>query len=272
MVIDSHEHIMFPTKVQLDKMDAAGVDKAILFCSAPHPEKASNLNELETEMNTLYKILAGTNSTEDNMKRLEKNISEIITAIDEYPNRFLGFGSVALGLGLEETQNWIDSQITAHFLCGIGEFTPGNEQQILQLDVVFQAIRNTRLYPVWVHTFNPVTSSGIKLLMQLCVRYPEVPVIFGHLGGSNWIDVIKFAKEHDNIYLDLSAAFASIATKMALVELPEKCLYSSDAPYGEPYLYKQLIEFVSPSQSIAKMALGENILRLLDSMNLLREK
>ena len=72
MVIDSHEHIMFPTKVQLDKMDAAGVDKAILFCSAPHPEKASNLNELETEMNTLYKILAGTNSKEDNMKRLEK--------------------------------------------------------------------------------------------------------------------------------------------------------------------------------------------------------
>ena len=174
-----------------------------------------------------------------------------------------------MGLGLEETQNWIDSQITAHSLCGIGEFIPGNGQQILQLDVVFQAIRNTRLYPVWVHTFNPVTLNDIKLLMQLCVRYPEVPVIFGHLGGSNWIDVIKFAKEHDNIYLDLSAAFASIATKMALVELPEKCLYSSDAPYGEPYLYKQLIELVSPSQSIEKMALGENILKLLNSMNLI---
>ena len=25
MVIDSHEHIMFPVKMQLDKMDAAGV-------------------------------------------------------------------------------------------------------------------------------------------------------------------------------------------------------------------------------------------------------
>ena len=52
MIIDSHEHIMFPTKVQLNKMDAAGVDKVILFCSDPHPEKAHNLNELETEMNT----------------------------------------------------------------------------------------------------------------------------------------------------------------------------------------------------------------------------
>ena len=56
---------------------------------------------------------------------------------------------------------------------------------------------------------------------------------------------------------------------MALVELPEKCLYSSDAPYGEPYLYKQLIEFVSPDQTTEKMALGENVLGLLDSLNLI---
>ena len=269
MIIDSHEHLMFPTKMQLDKMDAAGVDKTILFCTAPHPEKASDLNELETEMNTLYKILAGANSKEDNVRRLEKSNLEITTAIKENPNRFLGFGSVPLELSLEETQNWIDTHITDRSLCGIGEFTPGNEQQIIQLETVFQAIMNPRLYPVWVHTFNPVTLSGIKQLMTLCERYPEVPVVFGHLGGSNWIEVIKFAKNHKNVYLDLSAAFASIATKMALVELPEKCLYSSDAPYGEPYLYKQLIEFVSPSQSVANMALGENVLELLDRINLI---
>ena len=82
------------------------------------------------------------------------------------------------------------------------------------------------------------------------------------------MDVIKFAKGHENVYLDLSAAFASIATKMALVELPERCLYSSDAPYGEPYLYRQLIEFVSPDKTTAKMALGENIEKLLDSLGL----
>ena len=109
MVIDSHEHIMFPTKDQLDKMDAAGVDKAILFCTAPHPEKASNLNELETEMNALYKILAGENKKEGNIKRLEKNISEVTAAIKENPDRFCGFVAVPLGLSLNETQTWIDT-------------------------------------------------------------------------------------------------------------------------------------------------------------------
>ncbi len=268
MVIDSHEHIMFPTKTQLEKMDAAGVDRTILFCSAPHPEKAGNLSELESEMDTLYRVLAGANSKKDNIRRLEKNILEVTEAIKDNPDRFLGFGSVPLGLSLEETQEWIETHITANSLCGIGEFTPGNEQQIMELDTVFQSVQNTRLYPVWVHTFHPVTLDGIKRLMALCEKYSEIPVIFGHLGGSNWMDVIKFAKGHENVYLDLSAAFASIATKMALVELPERCLYSSDAPYGEPYLYRQLIEFVSPNQTTAKMALGENIEKLLDSLGL----
>ena len=191
MIIDSHEHIMFPIKMQLDKMDEAGVE-------------------------------------------------------------------------LEETEKWMDTQITSNSLYGIGEFTPGSEQQIKQLETIFQALMATKIYPVWVHTFHPVTVDGIKLLMSLCEQYPGIPVIFGHLGGSNWMDVIKFAKEHGNVYLDLSAAFASIATRMALAELPERCLFSSDAPYGEPYLYRQLIEFVSPDKRVTEMALGENISRLLE--------
>lgn len=84
--------------------------------------------------------------------------------------------------------------------------------------------------------------------MDLCEQHPQVPVIFGHLGETNWIEVIKFAKTHGNVFLDLSAAFSSIATRMALIELPEKCFFSSDAPYGEAYLYYELIEFVSPSK------------------------
>lgn len=264
MVIDSHEHIMFPVKMQLDKMDEAGVNKTVLFCTAPHPEKAGTLSELKAEMAALNKILAGFNTKEDNISRLKKNIAEVVEAVRTYPDRFLGFGTVPLGMEIEETEKWIDTQISSNSLYGIGEFTPGSEQQIMQLETIFQALKNTRIYPVWVHTFHPVTISEIKCLMSLCEKYPGIPVIFGHLGGSNWMDVIKFAKEHNDVYLDLSAAFASIATKMALTELPERCLYSSDAPYGEPYLYRQLIEFVSPDKRTAEMALGENISRLLE--------
>lgn len=263
MIIDSHEHMMLPTEMQLKMMDEAGVDKTILFCSAPHPEKACSLNEIEEEMTALYKVLSGDNSKEANIIRQKKNINDIVTVIKKYPDRFLGFGSVPLGMSLTETKDWINDCIVSNSLLGVGEFTPGNEQQILQLDTVFQAIETTVILPVWVHTFAPVTMKGIRILMGLCEKYPKIPIIFGHLGGTNWIEVIKFAKTHNNVYLDLSAAFASIATKMALIELPEKCLFSSDAPYGEPYLYRELIEFVSPSKEITDLALGDNIRKLL---------
>lgn len=263
MIIDSHEHIMLPTEMQLQKMDAAGIDRTVLFCTAPHPERAASLNEIESEMASLYKVLSGSNSKESNMIRQKKNIIELVSIIRKHPDRFTGFGSVPLGMSLDETQAWIHDNIISNSLSGIGEFTPGNEQQMSQLETIFQALEATAVSPVWVHTFSPVTMAGIRLLMGLCEKYPRIPVIFGHLGGTNWMEVINFAKIHQNVYLDLSAAFASIATKMALIELPERCIFSSDAPYGEPYLYRQLVEYVSPSKEIADMALGDNVRKLL---------
>jgi hypothetical protein len=77
------------------------------------------------------------------------------------------------------------------------------------------------------------------------------------------MEVIAFARENENVYLDLSAAFTPLSVKTALVEAPERCLFGSDAPFGETYLVRQLIEYVSPAPEITRMALGENIVNLL---------
>ena len=70
MIIDSHEHLMLPIEMQIEKLNQAGVDKAILFSTVPHPERAKNLAELRGEMNILYKVLAGANNKEANRKRM----------------------------------------------------------------------------------------------------------------------------------------------------------------------------------------------------------
>ena len=99
--------------------------------------------------------------------------------------------------------------------------------------------------------------------MDLTQKYPNVTVIYGQMGGYHWMDVVDFAKTVPNAYIDLSAAFSTLAVRMAITELPDKCIFSSDAPYGEPLLSKQLIEFVSPSKEITDKILGENILKIL---------
>ena len=54
-------------------------------------------------------------------------------------------------------------------------------------------------------------------MFQLAVRYPDIPVIIGHLGGTSWMEVIAAAKENRNIYIDLSAAYAAVEKAAAAV-------------------------------------------------------
>ena len=263
MIIDSHEHLLLPVERQLAKMDEAGIERAVLFGTTPHPELAKDLMALETEMAALQKILAGDNP-QAYCERLREKNAEVSRMVARYPERFWGFGNVPLGLELTQTKAWLEEQITALGLCGVGEIAPGNETQMRQIGTILQAMQRTRIYPLWVHTFAPVSRDSLAILMELCQRYENIPVIFGHLGGTHWLEVIKFAKGQPNVYLDLSAAFSTLAVKMALTELPQRCLYSSDAPYGEPLLSRQLVEYMSPSPAIAAAVLGDNTQRVLN--------
>lgn len=269
MIIDSHEHVILPTTMQIKNLDRAKVDKAILFTTTPHVEhaKSSTLAEIGAEMQVLYQLLSGTYSLQERIEKMKDTILELKKAISFAPDRFYGFGAVPLGLSEEATAAWVKKYVIDSCFKGVGEFTPGSEQQVEQLEPIFKALTAYASLPIWVHTFHPVSAKGIEILMNLCKQYPSVPVIWGHMGGSNWMDVIAFAKEHKNSYLDLSAAFTLLSVKTALTELPDRCLFGSDAPFGEPLLSRQLIEFVSPSMSATNMALGENIANLLQIYN-----
>lgn len=117
--------------------------------------------------------------------------------------------------------------------------------------------------PLWVHTFHPVTLEGIHILMTLCKHFPSVPVVFGHMGGVHWMEVVSFAKEQNSVFLDLSAAYTPLSVRTALTEVPERCLFGSDAPFGDAALCREMIELVSPSPSVTDLALGGNAQRLL---------
>ena len=82
--------------------------------------------------------------------------------------------------------------------------------------------------------------------MELSKKYSEVTLILGHMGGTNWLQTIKMAKENKNIYLDLSATFTTLAPTIAIKELPDRTLFSSDAPFGDPLLVRQMVEKISP--------------------------
>ncbi|RDB64303.1 amidohydrolase [Gordonibacter sp. 28C] len=265
MIIDSHQHVILPTSMQLEGMDRAGVGKAVLFATTPHVERAKSaaLADIDREMQALYRLLGGAFTEQQRRAQMEGTIEELKQAVATAPDRFAGFGPVPLGLSDDDTAAWVEDRVVGNAFRGIGEFTPGSTAQVEQLEPVFRAASDHAGLPLWVHTFNPVAPDGIAALMDLCRRYPSVPVIFGHGGGYSWMDVTAFAKRHPNAYVDLSAAFTPLSVKTALFEVPEQCLFSSDAPFGEPELSRRLVEFASPSPEVTALALGGNTARLL---------
>lgn len=262
MIIDSHAHVILPTEKQILIMDEAGVDKTILFSTTPHPEKANDLKSLEKELFILNNILASSISLNERIKNIKSTTAILKEVIDRNPSKFIGFGLVPLSLNYNETADWINNNIVKNNFYGLGEFSP-TSGQVKYLEIIFEASNELGHLPIWVHTFYPLNFDDIKELIQLAKKYPKVPLILGHMGGIHWIDVIKFAKENNNIYLDLSAVYTILAPTIAIKELPERTLFSSDAPYGNPQLFRKMIEMISPDRKVSEQVLGGNILKLL---------
>jgi uncharacterized protein len=259
MVIDSHCHVMLPVNKHIEIMDEAGVDKTILFYTSIHPELATNVTEFEQEIGKLFKIISGEVNGADARK---KGISQQVEAIRLYPDRFLGFGSVPNGLSYEEACHWIEKEVVARGFLGLGEFTLPSGH-IPQLEPIFQSSSEYGCLPLWVHTFEPLKSEDILELAELAKKYPQIPVIFGHLGGIHWLDTIKLAKDISNAYLDVSAFFTTTALSLAMEELPTRTLFSSDCPYGDPFIVRTAIDRHAKSSEVRDRVLGGNIIEML---------
>lgn len=261
MIIDGHSHVTLPIEEHIQLMDKAGIDKTILFSTTFHPELANNGQEVKEQMKYLNDLLAGKKGSMLEVRRA--STTELLNAIEQYPDRYVGFGAVPIGLGLSDTEQYIEENIVNNNLAGIGEFTLGIGQSYL-LENIFQAVNEYDKMPIWVHAFNPYTLKDICETVAIAKKYPNIKVILGHLGGSNWIETMDIVAETPNLFLDTSAYYSTFVLGTVINEIPEKCIFGVDFPFGDVELSKQAILKYSNSPDIAKAVLGDNIAKILD--------
>ena len=262
MIIDGHSHVFLPVEQHIEIMDKAEVDKTILFTTRIHPERADNLESLKKEMKSLNDIVSGRKNLLLDPS-YKASIGELKQVIKKYPSRFIGFGSVPVGLNQNDTNLYIEENIVKNKFAGMGEFTLQSGGMKI-LTTIFEASRIFGKLPIWIHAFNPLILEDIKEIAELSKKFPEIPVILGHLGGSNWMTAIELAKAIPNLYLDTSAYFSTLVLKIAINELPLKCIFGVDMPYGDLQLSKEAIKKVANEPYVANAVLGDNIARLLN--------
>lgn len=259
MIIDAHSHVHDPVESHLTALDAAGVDRAVLFGTRAHPERAVDLASLRREMSVLDDALAG---GENSIDRYRTAWAELHRTLDAHPSRFIGFGSVPLNLPEQDLAALIDREVVGRGLRGIGELTPP-VGEAARVEPVLAAAHDHGGLPVVVHGSAPTTADDLRTLSRLAARYPAVPLVVSQLGGMNWMEAIELVRATPSMYLELSTATIIFAVRLAIREIPERTLFGSDAPYGDPVLARTAVERVTAPGEVRDLVLGGTLGKLL---------
>ena len=259
MIIDAHSHVHDPVHTHVALLDEAGVDRVVLFGTRPHPERATDLASFRREMSVLNETVSGRSTGADGYRAAWEELGAACAA---HPDRFIGFGKVRLDRPAQQIAAEVEREVVGRGFRGIGELTPPPDGAG-QVEPVLQAAADQGGLPVVVHGFAPTTAGDLATLAGLARRYPSVPLVISQLGGLNWLTAIELARDTPNVYLDLSTANIVFAVRLAIDEVPDRTLFGSDAPYGDPVLARATVERVTRPGALRDRVLGGTLAELL---------
>ncbi|MDT0462124.1 amidohydrolase family protein [Streptomyces gibsoniae] len=259
MIIDAHSHVHDPVHSHIALLDEAGVDRAVLLGTRPHPERATDLASFRDEMSVLDETVSGRPSGPESYQAVWQ---ELESACAAHPDRFIGFGKVRLDQSAERIAADVEREVVGRGFRGVGELTPPPDGAG-QVEPVLRAAADHGGMPVVVHGFAPTTAGDLATLAGLARRYPTVPLVISQLGGLNWMTAIELARETPNLFLELSTANVILAVRLAINEVPDRTLFGSDAPYGDPFLARATVERVTKPGVLRDRVLGGTLAELL---------
>ena len=190
---------------------------------------------------------------------------EMLEAVLRYPGRVYGYVTV--------NPNFPDA-VEPELDRYLGE--PGVVGVKIHPEIHKAAADSPRYAPMWerlnahdglvlAHTWGQTGLCGVDTMRRIARAYPEVRLLLGHSCYNAWEGAIALAAEHENVYLELTAA----AHAYGLIEWmcreagADKVVYGTDYPWFAPFLY---IGFVASSRiragEIRKILYG-NARRLL---------
>jgi uncharacterized protein len=119
--------------------------------------------------------------------------------------------------------------------------------------------------PILMHTWGGSGFDSPQHVAEVAARYPTVPLLMGHSGYGDWDGAIAVAREHANVYLELTAAYAVRGAIERMVEagLSARILFGTDLPWFDPHYPIGCIVFARISDDDRHNILHRNAERLL---------
>lgn len=259
MIIDIHAHVWDDPGAQRRREAEAGVDTTVLLSTRFHPESCNTLEELSVEFG---RLLAGLDERggSDTADPFVAATDELLSALRTQPSS-VGFVNVPLADPAGALAQ-LDAYAGDPRIKGIGELTPAGGEAA-SIEHIFELAEAYGRLPILTHGFAPNTENDLRTYAALANRFPTVPLIVGAFGGTSSMTLIMLAKEHPNLYVDLSSALQVFMVRAAADLIPEQCLFGSNSPYGDPVAARSTVEAAVTDPALRQLLMGENASALL---------
>ncbi|NNG34663.1 amidohydrolase family protein [Nakamurella aerolata] len=228
-MIDIHAHVTDDLDRRLTADAELGIELTVLASTRVHPERTGTTAEVQAEFGRLQQVVAGDPAAGS----FQAAAAELAGAVEAWPARTRALAAAPLWLPPAELADVVEAQLRQPGYVGIGELTPSPDGADAIAPVLALAADHGGI-PVLVHGFWPNTAADLAGYAALAKRYRTVPLIVGAFGGLHAMLAVELACAQPNLYLDLSSALQAFVVAAAIRELPERCLFGSNTPYGVP--------------------------------------
>lgn len=136
--------------------------------------------------------------------------------------------------------------------------------------IIFELLEKKYKKPLLLHTWglpehgNVMAYSLPSQALELVERHPQLKVVMGHMGGTEWMSAIRVAQKLDNLYLDTCASYADRDKVAAAVKTlgANRVLFGSGMTENNPFMQKGVVLDADISDWEKQMVLYENAQRV----------
>lgn len=249
MIIDADVHIApAPTggnsiyiEELIDKMDYAGVHKAVTWLQPPY------LRDIRSSNEYVYK------------------------ATLKYPDRILGFGWADPNLGGEHALDMVKKSLFEYGFYGVKLNGAQNEFYIDDpkvFPVIEEVAKAGKILAFHVGGDSPEHTHPFRLA-KIAKAFPETPILMVHMGGAHFHDfgnaAIEFAEQCPNITIIGSVIRSHPLLKAIKALGAERVCFGSDTPFE--YMHVEVAKYMALLDGAVKLEeksliMGGNIERL----------
>lgn len=195
----------------------------------------------------------------------------VADAVRQYPERFVAYCTVNPHRPDEAREE------LEHWRMPLVKFHPSTHQYPMDGPGYEPALHFAAQHhcPVLIHVWQGDAPCEPERLGRIAERFPEVPFIAGHSGGTElgFRQCVELACQFPNIYLDPtgSTLFAGSVELLTSGPGPERVVLGTDMGFFDPSPQIGRVVFAHLPEQTRRLILGENMRRLLLTAALLPE-